>query len=208
MKVLLVHNYYQIRGGEDESFEAEAALLESHGHSVVRYTRHNDDIRQMTKWSTAQNTLWNQESYLELRSIIRQHQPQLMHCTNLFPLISPAAYYAARKEGVPVVQSLRNYRLFCANSFLFRDGRCCDDCVRQPAAWFGAYHRCYRDSRSASTVVAAMQRVHRSSQRWFRIVDLYFTPSKFTRQKYIEAGFAPEQISVKPNFVSPDPGPR
>src|SRR5438874_1303757 len=116
MKILLTHNYYQQRGGEDQSFEDEARLLESRGHRVLRYTVHNDAIEQMGKVTVARRCLWNSRAYRELRDLLRRERPDVMHCTNLFPLISPAAYEAARKEGVPVVQALRNYRLLCPSA--------------------------------------------------------------------------------------------
>src|SRR5262249_15803113 len=100
MKVLLCHNYYQQRGGEDESFAAEARLLEAHGHAVVRYTRHNDDIANMGRWAVARQTFWSRETYRDLQALVRRERPDVMHCTNTFPLISPAAYDAAREEGV------------------------------------------------------------------------------------------------------------
>src|ERR1700722_9423408 len=104
-KVLLAHNYYQQAGGEDQSFAAEARLLEERGHPVVRYTLHNDAIDGMSKLTVAGKTLWNAHVYHEVRQLIRRERPRLLHCTNIFPLISPAIYYAARAEGVPVVQA-------------------------------------------------------------------------------------------------------
>ncbi len=89
MKILMCHNYYQQPGGEDQSYEAEVRLLESRGHEVVRFTRHNDDIREMSRWKVACGTLWNRESYRDLRQLIRRERPEMMHCTNIFPLISP-----------------------------------------------------------------------------------------------------------------------
>jgi hypothetical protein len=106
--VLLCHNYYQVRGGEDESFEAEAALLEGRGHRVVRFTMHNEAIEQMGRLAVARRTLWNGQVYRQLRALIRRERPALMHCTNTFPLLSPAVYGAARAEGLAVVQALRN----------------------------------------------------------------------------------------------------
>ena len=76
----------------------------------------------------AVRTLWNDDSYIDIRNLIRQHRPDILHCTNTFPLISPAVYYAARAENVPVVQSLHNYRLLCANGYLLRDGKPCEAC--------------------------------------------------------------------------------
>ena len=150
MKILLCHNYYQQRGGEDESFEAEARTLEEFGHSVVKYTRHNDDIQEMGRVEVAAKTLWSRETYSELRHLIRRERPAVMHCTNTFPLISPSAYKAARAEGIPVVQSLRNYRLLCPSALFLRDGKVCEDCLGKSVPWPSVQHSCYRDSRAAS----------------------------------------------------------
>jgi hypothetical protein len=47
VKILLCHNHYQQRGGEDQSFEDERRLLEQHGHDVLSFTVHNDEIKGM-----------------------------------------------------------------------------------------------------------------------------------------------------------------
>jgi glycosyltransferase involved in cell wall biosynthesis len=207
MKVLLCHNYYQERGGEDESFEAEAGLLEAHGHAVVRFTLHNDAIRAMSRWAVARRTVWSRETYRQLRNLIRRERPAVLHCTNTFPLVSPSAYYAARAEDVPVVQSLRNYRLLCPNGLFLRNGQVCEACLGKAVPWPGVVHGCYRGSRAASAVVAGMIAGHKVLRTWTRAVTLYFTLTEFARRKFVEAGWPEDRIAVKPNFVHPDPGP-
>lgn len=207
MKLLLCHNYYQQPGGEDQSFAAEARLLEANGHDVVRLTLHNDAIDRMSRPAVAGRTLWNRQVYTQVRALIRREKPQLMHCTNTFPLISPAVYYAARKEKVPVVQSLRNYRLLCPNALFLRDGRVCEDCLGKAVPWPGVLHGCYRGSRTASAVVAALSAGHRLLGTWRHAVDFYFTLTEFARQKFVQGGLEAERIAVKPNFIDPDPGP-
>jgi exopolysaccharide biosynthesis WecB/TagA/CpsF family protein len=207
MKILLCHNYYQHPGGEDQVFADERQLLQSRGHTVVSFTLHNDCIRQLGDWKTARCAIWNSESYASLRALIRRERPDLLHCTNLFPLISPAAYYAAHREGVPVVQSLHNYRWLCPNGLLFRSGRPCEDCLGKPTAWPAVLHGCYRDSRLGSAVVAAAQAVHHFQGTWTSMIDRYVVPSHFARRKFVEGGLPPEKLAVKPNFVYPDPGP-
>ena len=207
MKVLLCHVYYQQRGGEDHSYEAEAALLESRGHEVVRFTMHNDDIRRLSRWSVGRGAIWNRRSRREVGEILRRERPSVMHCTNLFPLISPSVYYAARAEGVPVVQSLRNYRLICANGFFYRDGGVCETCLDRSSGWPGVVHACYRDSRAESAASVAVASVHRTIGTWGRAVDAYVTPTEFARQKFIAAGFPADRIVSKPNFIEPAPGP-
>ncbi len=206
MKILLCHNYYQQPGGEDRVFAAEGSLLESHGHDVLRYTRHNDGIETMGRADLLRRTLWNAEVYEDLRHLIRRHRPQVMHCHNTFPLLSPSTYQAARDEGVPVVQTLHNYRLLCLNAMLYRDGQPCEDCLGRTVAWPGVRHACYRDSRAASAATAAMLLWHRARRTWLKAVDHYVALCQFSRQKFLEAGFPAEKISVKPNFAHPDRG--
>src|SRR5689334_17219908 len=137
MNILLCHNHYQQPGGEDQVFADEGGLLESQGHRVVRYVRHNDDIAEMSKLDVVRQTFWNRRTYDELSELIRSFQPDVMHCTNTFALISPAAYDAARNADVPVVQSLHNFRLLCPNALMLRDGAACEDCLGKLLAWPG-----------------------------------------------------------------------
>jgi glycosyltransferase involved in cell wall biosynthesis len=206
LKVLLCHNFYQQAGGEDQSFAEEASLLESRGHEVIRFTRHNDSIKEMTSWDVATRTFWSRESHRELTSILQQQKPSVMHCTNTFPLISPAAYYAARTERVAVVQSLRNYRMFCPGTYLMRDGKVCEDCLGRTFAWPAILHKCYRNSRAGSAVLTSMNAFHNARGTWSNLVDRYFALTNFSRAKFIQAGLPGEKIDVKPNFLLKDPG--
>jgi glycosyltransferase involved in cell wall biosynthesis len=207
MKVLAVHNRYQQPGGEDQVFLAETALLESYGHSVVRYSTHNDRVAGMDRLALAGNTLWNSSTYQELRTLIRQERPHVVHFHNTFPLVSPAGYYAAKAEEVPVIQTLHNYRLLCPNALFFRDGRVCEDCMGKVVPWPGVVHKCYRGSRTASGLVTAMLTTHRVLRTWTRMVDVYVALTEFARRKFVEGGLPSGKMMVKPNFVYPDPGP-
>ncbi len=205
--VLLVHNAYQQPGGEDAVFAEEAFLLEERGHRVLRYTAHNDAAATMGRAALAGKTLWNREAYRELRSVIGRERPDVVHFHNTFPLVSPAGYHAAKDEGVPVVQTLHNYRLLCPNGLFFRDGGPCEDCLGKAVPLPAVAHGCYRGSRPASGVAAAMLSAHRALGTWGRKVDAYVALTRFARDKFVEGGLPAERISVKPNFVSPDPGP-
>lgn len=208
MKVLKCHTYYQVRGGEDESFDDEVALLESRGVEVLRFTLHNDAIDAMSRLSVARRTIWNHDVFRQLRELIRRERPTVVECTNGFPLISPSACYAARAEGVPMVQSLHNFRLLCANGFFFRNGQVCKDCEHTVLSWPAVAHGCYRNSRAGTTVVAALQNAYWVADTWHRAVNLFVAPSEFARRKFIESGFAADRVVARPNFLSTDPGPR
>ena len=206
MRILSVHNRYQIRGGEDESRQAEENLLRQMGHQVEVYEEHNDRISTMSPVRVASKTIWSQESHQITKKILQEQHHDIIHVQNFFPLISPSVYYAAKEQGVPVVQTLRNYRLLCPNALFFRDGQVCEDCLGKFLPLPGVMHGCYRESRVASTAVASMITVHRTLRTWVEMVDIYIALTEFARQKFIEGGLPAEKIVVKPNFVNPDPG--
>jgi len=206
VKVLLVHNSYQQRGGEDEVFASEVDLLESHGHEVVRYTAHNDAVRQLSQLTLACKTSWSGTTYQEMRALLERQRPHIVHVHNTLPLISPAVYYAAGAAQVPVVQTLHNYRLLCPNALLLREQRICEDCVGRRVAWPGIIHACYRQSRGATAAVAVMLSLHRLLGTWNKRVSRYIALTDFMRQKFIKGGFPANKIVVKPNFVATDPG--
>jgi len=207
MKILIAHNFYQQPGGEDQCVAAEAALLKAHGHEVIHYTLHNDSINSLSRFQAAARTIWNRSAYRELRALIRTHRPRIVHFHNTFPLISPAAYYAAQAENVRVVQTLHNFRLLCTNSLLYRSGGVCEDCLGKRIPWPSAVHKCYRGSRGASAVAVAMLTAHRALGTWQNAVDVFIALSRFSRDKLIQGRLPGEKIVVKPNFVYPDPGP-
>jgi len=205
MRILLCHNFYQHRGGEDYVFADEGALLERRGHEVARFSLHNDALGKMGRLSAARNTIWSRDSHNAIRDQVRQFRPDVVHFHNTFPLMSPAVYYAARHEGVAVVQTLHNYRLVCPNALFFRDGRICEDCIHKAAPWPAVAHACYRGSRPASAAVMVMLTVHRIAHTFDRAVDAYIALTTFARGKFIDAGFPADKIHVKPNFVYPNP---
>jgi glycosyltransferase involved in cell wall biosynthesis len=202
VRILLVHNSYRQPGGEDQVFEAEAALLEEHGHQVFRLTKHNGDISELGALSLAIATVWNRDAYREVRGLVQRHKVSVVHFHNTLPLISPAGYYAAQTSGAAVVQTLHNYRLLCAGATLYRDNSVCEDCVGGAVPWRGVLRRCYRNSVLASGGVAAMLGVHRLSGTWTNKVTRYIALTEFARKKFVEGGIPEHMISVKPNFVA------
>lgn len=203
MRILLVHNYYQEPGGEDRVFESEAQLLEANGHEVRRYTAHNDLLKTRPAVAAARDTLWNGSVARELATVCRSERPDVVHFHNTFPLISPAAYHAVRSAGVPVVQTLHNYRTVCPAATFLRDGRACESCLGRTVAWPSVVHGCYR-GRAGSAVVTTMLTTHRLLQSW-RQVSLYIALTEFARRKYVEGGLPADRLTVKPNFVRSDP---
>lgn len=208
LKVLLGHNYYLQPGGEDTAFSAEVRLLESHGHQVTRYVEDNRRIQAISQASLAAETVWSRPTFERLRRVLERERPDIAHFHNTFPLISPSAYDACRKAGVPVVQSLDNPRLVCPSANFYRAGRVCQDCLGKTPPWPAILHRCYHDSAPQSAVIASMLTVHRLLRTWSTKVDVYLVATDFYRRKFIQGGLPAERMRLKPHFVHPDPGTR
>ena len=208
MRILVAHNFYQQPGGEDVVFAAEVELLKQFGHDVATYEVHNDRVNQMNRLSLLAGTVWNRRSHRELLAAVRQHRAEVVHFHNTFPLISPAAYRAARRGGAAVVQTLHNFRLLCPSALFYRDGKVCTECLGRSFAAPGIVHACYRGSRVQSAVVATMAATHRAARTWHHGVDRYIALTESAREKFLVGGLPGEKIVVKPNFVNPDPGAR
>jgi glycosyltransferase involved in cell wall biosynthesis len=210
MNIILVHNSYQQLGGEDVAFEQETELLRRGGHRVVVYRRSNSEIDShsgLLRLGLAKRVVWASDTRDEVAHLIRRERPELVHIHNTFLMISPSVYSACRDAGVPVVQTLHNYRLLCPDANLLRNGQTCDQCVRGTLL-HSVIHGCYRDSRPSTAILALMLAVHRMRQTWTRMVDCYIALSEFAAQKFVEGGLPAHKLVVKPNFVHPDPGVR
>lgn len=206
MKIVQVHNFYQQPGGEDQVYAAEFELLVQHGHAVRQYSAHNAEVGKTHGFEMVYRPIWNRRTYRQVGDLIREFRPDVVHCHNTFPIISPAIYYAARRAGVPVVQTLHNYRLICPAATLFRDGHVCQDCVGRFIPYDAVLHKCYRGSRAGSAVVASMLAIHRSAQTWNKQISTYIALTEFARTKLVEGGLPARKIAIKPNFLACDPG--
>ncbi len=201
MKILLCHNAYQLKGGEDHVVAAEHQLLLDHGHEVILWTLDNDAIASVVgKIKTGLRVSYSESSKHELISLIRKHQPNIVHVHNFFPLMTPSVYDACLEERVPVVQTLHNYRLFCANGLLLRKGKVCELCLGGNP-YQAVKHQCYRHSALQSFAVARMIHRHRKQQTFVGKVSRFIVLTEFAKKKFVEYGLPDEKITVKPNFL-------
>ncbi|MBE9209859.1 glycosyltransferase family 4 protein [Nostoc sp. LEGE 06077] len=202
MKLLILHNRYRLSGGEDKVVQAEKSLLEANGHNVILLEENNLSIVNI--WDTlaaAGGAIYSLASKHRVQAEIIRFSPEIVHVHNFFPLLSPAVYDACYGAGVPVIQTLHNYRLACPKAMPFRDGKICEDCIGTLIPWSSVVHGCYRNSHIQSSVVAAMTTWHRLTGTWHKRVNGYIVLTQFQKEKMIQAGLPAEKIHVKPNFV-------
>lgn len=198
--VLIVHNYYQIPGGEDTVVANEKKLLEDHGHKVIFYSRSNSELKQMSKLEKAclpVTTLFNPKTYKEIKRIIRAEDIQIVHVHNTLTLISPAVYYAAKSMKVPVVQTVHNFRLLCPKATFYRDGHICEECLSKGLHKSIKYN-CYRNSKLQTLACVMNLKIH-SFTDIFQSIN-YICLTEFTKYK-LQQIMRNATIFVKPNFV-------
>ena len=207
MRILLVHNYYgsAAPSGENKVFEAERAMLETHGHEVVVYVRHSDEIRNgnviARLWGMVKGALCTVGNPFAARSVAKlcqEFKPDVVHFHNTFPLISPLSVWSASKYA-PVVMTLHNYRTVCAAGVPTRNGKVCTLCLDKKCVLDGVKHRCYRGSLVATLPLAINIAIYRKLlPKW---VSRFVVLSEFQKRKMVEYGWPEKKIVVKGNFV-------
>lgn len=205
MNILIVHNRYQIPGGEDTVFENEAALLRKHGHHVVLYERTNkelDDMNVFQKTAVPLSMIFSVRSYIEIRDIIRKEHIDVVHVHNTLLRISPSVYYVAVKERVPAVQTIHNFRMICPNGICYRDGHICEECVEHGLRC-AIRHNCYRSNKLQTLACVLSMYIHRLTGIYRKLH--YICLTEFNKHQLLkQRQISESQISVKPNSMNSD----
>src|SRR6202012_3266261 len=142
--------------GENRVVDQEGEALATLGHEVILFSRSSDEIGQWPvakKASLPVRTIWSRETYRDLKATLQEHRPDVVHVHNTFPLLSSAVLYACRDARIPVVATIHNYKLACANGTVYRDGVGWHDCA-DGLPTRAVLHGCYRGSRAATAPVA------------------------------------------------------
>ncbi|WP_179031787.1 glycosyltransferase family 4 protein [Paenibacillus kribbensis] len=204
-KVLIIHNFYQQSGGEDKVVEQESAMLRSRGIETEHYYVHNDSIQSKGLANMAKlavEATWSLPEFRRIQKMLLQVKPDVVHVHNFFPVISPSVYHACERLGIPVVQTLHNYRLICPAATFMRGNEVCEKCLHGTLL-HSIRHGCYRGSQLQTIPVAAMIKFNELIGTWQHKVSRYIALTEFARNKFAESGIPLDRISVKPNFIQP-----
>ena len=208
MKVVVAHNRYReaIPSGENVIVDQEMAQLIDAGVQVVPFLRSSDSIGGLPAAQKALlplSPIYAHQAQQDLARLLAEHRPDVVHLHNPYPLLSPWVVRTAHAHGVPVVQTVHNYRQVCSSGLYFRDGRTCHDCRGRAFGLPAVVHRCYRGSAVQSALMATTLAVHRPT---WRSVDTYIALTDAIAAHLRDYGIPAERIVVKPNGI-PDPGP-
>jgi glycosyltransferase involved in cell wall biosynthesis len=209
-RILQVHNFYQIPGGEDVVVRNEKRLLEEHGHTVYTYYRTNAELKKqgiIGKLKLPFTAVYSLRTAREVKKLIRENQIEIVHVHNTLTMVSPSVFYAAFKCNVPVVQTLHNFRMLCPAGSFFRDNVICEECVKDGLGC-AVRHSCYRNSKVQSFVSAMILKIHRMLGTYRRVNFICLT--EFNREKLLKSldtgkhkGKVVDaaKVYIKPNFT-------
>lgn len=209
MKILIIHNSYFFRGGEDEVVEAERRMLETCGHTIIMHSRNNQEIKNLSVGGRLhfflKDIFWSKQTYDDIRALIRREKPDIAHIHNALFMISPSAYDACYDEHVPLVQTLHNFRLLCPVGIFFRQGGICEQCLNSGKS-SAVFYKCWRNSYLKSFLL--VQVVGMLIQRVIlqKKVNAFVCLTQFAKNKFIRWGMPREKIFVKPNFLDKNAG--
>ncbi|MEU4419142.1 glycosyltransferase family 4 protein [Actinoplanes sp. NPDC024001] len=207
MKVVVAHNRYReaIPSGENVIVDTEIEQLRAAGVEVVPFQRSSDSIGEMPasrKVLLPISPMYGVDAQRDLSELLSREKPDVLHLHNPYPLLSPWVIRTAHAHGVPVVQTVHNYRQVCSSGLYFRDGHNCRDCRGKILGWPAIKHRCYRGSAAQSAIMATTLAVHRGT---WRSVDRYIALTDKIAGHLGDYGIPAERIVIKPNGL-PDPG--
>ncbi|MCM4083005.1 glycosyltransferase family 4 protein [Paractinoplanes hotanensis] len=207
MKVVVAHNRYReaMPSGENVIVDTEIVQLRAAGVEVLPFQRSSDSIAALPPAEKALlplSPIYGRAAQRDLAQLLKAERPDVFHLHNPYPLLSPWVVRTAHAHGVPVVQTVHNYRQVCSSGLYFRDGHNCQDCKGKLIGWPAVQHRCYRGSAAQSALMATTLAVHRPT---WRSVDRFIALTDRIAAHLHDYGIPDERIVVKPNGL-PDPG--
>jgi len=201
MKILVVHNSYGKLSGEEAVVVGQKKLLADNGHEVICFERSSAEIPLMRlgKLRALFSGIYSFASRRQIRRLLAQHKPDIVHIHNLFPLISPAILPECKRAGVSVVMTVHNYRLVCPNGLHMTAGRVCEKCCG------GREYQCLLNNCESNLFKSLGYFLRNYVARKFKLfknnVSIYACLTEFQRDKLIAEGFAPDKVAVIPNMV-------
>jgi len=218
MRILLANKFFYLKGGAENSFFQTAQLLESKGHEIAFFSM-QDKRNFSSKYgkyfiepvdydstkglmNTAKecfNILYSMESRNKMNPLLEEFKPEVAHLNNIYHQISPSILHSLKKSNIPVIMTLRDYKLVCASYSMLFNGHICEDCKN--GRFISIINKkCVKGSKAMSFINAIEMYLHHKIMHIYDIVDVFISPSRFLIDKVHEMGFK-RNIQYLPNFV-------
>ncbi|MEM8557120.1 MAG: glycosyltransferase family 4 protein [Bacteroidota bacterium] len=212
-RVLNVGHHYRVAGGSDRYMLVLEALLEERGHEVIPFAAAHPD-NQPTPWARFFPTgvdpegrrpsdfarfFYSREAAQALASLLKEARPDLAHLHIYYGHLTTSILAEFRKAGVPVVQTLHDYKLACPVYSFLSNGTPCEACGGHQF-WKALPRRCNRGSLARTVASVAEAYIARATGD-LRHIDHFITVCDFQRSKLLSYGLGTGKMSTVHNFV-------
>jgi glycosyltransferase involved in cell wall biosynthesis len=207
VRILLIHNFYRDRTGEEIYLDSLTKLLKKKGHKVLVWSKDNREIGNnlIRKIKIAAGMFWNRSTDKELSGVIERFKPDVAHFNNIFPQITQTAYYVCKRYKVPITQTIHSFRFMFPKSILIRRGELCPNCLDKRLIYPTFLHKCYNQS-FVYTFIYSLSHAFHYRLGSFNLINTFIFPSKFVRNYYLKnSNISTKNIKTIPNFTNLKP---
>lgn len=203
MRILIVHNFYnsKINSGENVVVNNEIKLLSEAGHETFLFSKLNEPDKEFDfseKIRMGINFATGKGSSKELRKLLEENRFDICHIHNIFPLVGSDIFSIISGAGIPIVQTLHNFRYRCGSGMNTRNGISCFDCSKNIGSLPMIVHRCYRNSYIESLGMFFAQREYLNMMKY---VSKFVVLSPFASKALLQFGIPENKVRFKPNFT-------
>jgi len=220
LRVLSVNKFHHVTGGADRYYLEWSRLLERRGHTVIPFSMHHErnletpydryfvdkvdffDSRTRDLPAMALRVLYSTQARKRIEALIEDTQPDIAHLHNVAHQLSPSILHSLKKFGIPVIQTVHDYKFGCPAYMFYTEGQVCERC-KGHRYYNVVLHKCNHGSLAASALNCAEMYLY-EVMGIYSNVDLYISPSNFLREKMIEYGVSPTRVVWIPNFIALD----
>lgn len=220
MRILQVNKFHWLKGGSERYYFDLQSELAARGHAVAVFASAHP-ASEPTPWAPwfaphadyhhstpltalrlAADVIDNRAAAVRLRALLAEFRPDVAHLHNIHHQLSPSILIEFERAGVPVVQTLHDYKWVCPAYLFLSRGEVCERCG--PGNRFAPVvtRGCHHDSRLKSWVVYA-----ESSRAWSRgdvnRVARFLAPSRFLQEKVVAHGLPAGRTLHEPYFIRP-----
>jgi glycosyltransferase involved in cell wall biosynthesis len=202
-RILILHNTYLHKGGEDTVVTNEIACLKKNGYTVFykEFSNASFQKKNLASLLFPLSTIFNWYAFFEVLFFLRKHRITVFHAHNIFYKATPAVFWAAKWHGAKTILTIHNYRLFCLNATFFRNNQLCFDCHQQQNFKSGLKNKCFKNSYWASLSLASSLRFNNWIHTWQNKVDQFIVVNEFSKELLIQSGIKESKIQFKHNFL-------
>lgn len=221
-KVLLINKYHYMKGGSETYHFALTKLLESKGHKVIHFamkdeknidspysdyfSKHvdlSDELSAIDKIKTGLNTIYSFDAKRKIKKLIEKEKPDIVHINLMHKHLTLSILDGIKEYNLPIVFTAHDSNCICLNHIMFAGGKVCVECIKNHNYKEAIKQRCVKDS-LLKTYLTIVEAKISKIRRLYDKIDCFICPSKFMKDRYVEADFTKSEICHMTNFLPAD----